>query len=198
MVSRAPTTLGYRTSTQPDNWRLQYSPLHIDNNNDNDTRPLQLAVPELRLARQPALAGIKHCNRLEQVLARQQLDAMAVDEGVLLDTAGDVIEACAANLFILEGDQLLTPELSQCGVAGVMREQLLQSTAQRCGLGCAEATIDLPRLMRCDGIVLCNSVRGISTVASVQAEAGQRRDWSISPELEQLQALVAAQMAGDA
>ena len=155
---------------------------------------MHLAIAGIRLAQQPALAGVKHCNRLEQVIARQQLDALGVDEGILLDTEGAVIEGCAANLFILEGDRLLTPVLSECGVAGVMRDAVLQSLAKKSGLEAAETLIDLPRLLACDGIMLCNSVRGVSTVASLRTEDGGRRVWDVPQSLAQLQSLVAASM----
>ncbi len=190
VVSRAPSSLGYRGSGQADQWVLQYS----QGLPATDSRPLRLAIPEIRLAHQPALAGIKHCNRLEQVLARQQLDAIGADEGVMLDASGLVIEGCAANLFILEADQLLTPPLEHCGVAGVMREYVLEVVAAECGLRAAEAMIDVPRLLACDGLVLCNSVKGISTVASLRSEEGLHHDLPIPAVLATLRDQVAAQM----
>jgi len=80
-----------------------------------------LRVNALRLARQPALAGVKHLNRLEQVLARAEWNDPAIAEGLMCNEHGDVIEATAANIFVVRNGELHTPDLSECGVAGVMR-----------------------------------------------------------------------------
>src|SRR5690606_6329675 len=79
-----------------------------------------------RLAHQPLLAGLKHCNRLEQVLARAEWDAAGAadrdaDEGLMLDYDGNVVSATAANVFALRGGRWRTPLLDRCGMAGVCR-----------------------------------------------------------------------------
>ena len=74
-----------------------------------------------RLGRNPALAGLKHLNRLEQVLARAEWDDDAMDEGLMCDQDGQVIAATQANLFAKIEGRWVTPRLDQCGVAGVMR-----------------------------------------------------------------------------
>lgn len=79
-----------------------------------------------RLARNPALAGIKHLNRLEQVLARAEWDDPSVAEGLMLDTTGRVVEGTASNLFLVTGDRLQTPDLSESGVAGIMRARVME------------------------------------------------------------------------
>ena len=70
-----------------------------------------------RLGCNPALAGIKHLNRLEQVLARNEWDDASVAEGLMLDPQGSVIEGTMTNLFVVRNGQLLTPDVSQCGGA---------------------------------------------------------------------------------
>jgi len=72
-----------------------------------------------RLAPQPLLAGLKHLNRLEQVLARAEWDDPTIAEGLLCDADGLVISATAANLFAVFGGVLATPAVDRCGVAGV-------------------------------------------------------------------------------
>ncbi|RFA29971.1 aminodeoxychorismate lyase [Alkalilimnicola ehrlichii] len=84
---------------------------------------------QLRLARQPQLAGIKHLNRLEQVLARAEWETPSVAEGILLSDNGAVVEGTMTNLFIVRGNVLYTPALTEAGVAGVMREHLLALAA---------------------------------------------------------------------
>ena len=75
----------------------------------------------MRLGINPALAGIKHLNRLEQVMARAEWEEPGIAEGVMLDTADRVIEGTMSNLFLVRAGRLVTPGLHRCGIAGVMR-----------------------------------------------------------------------------
>ncbi|MCE9678342.1 aminodeoxychorismate lyase [Shewanella sp. AS1] len=86
---------------------------------------INLQTSEMTLAFQPRLAGIKHLNRLEQVLIRAQALDDDSDDWLVLDTQGNVIESSMANLFLIKGKQVVTPSLQGSGVAGVMREQLI-------------------------------------------------------------------------
>ncbi len=76
------------------------------------------------LAAQPLLAGIKHLNRLEQVLARAEWDDERIGEGLMLDMSGNVIGATAANVFAVIDGRLVTPVVDRCGIAGVMRAEI--------------------------------------------------------------------------
>lgn len=116
-----------------------------------------LEISSVALARQPLLAGLKHGNRLEQVLARQDLSADA-DDAVLLDTRNHVIEAISSNVFVLSQGRWLTPDLSESGVAGVVRAVLLDA-----GAVCV-ADIDVATLYRADAVCLANSVQGVHGV----------------------------------
>jgi 4-amino-4-deoxychorismate lyase len=118
----------------------------------------------LKLARQPRLAGIKHLNRLENVLARAEWDDPAIAEGLLCDDSGAVIGGVMSNLFWVKGGELFTPDLSQCGVAGVARMRLLRAAAH---LG-LDTHIDrfLPAdILAADEVMICNSVMGVRRVA---------------------------------
>lgn len=127
-----------------------------------------------RLSHQPLLAGIKHCNRLEQVLARGEWPAPgepggdAFDEGLLLDMDGHVVGATAANLFVLRGDRWTTPPVDRCGVAGVARAWLAGAS------GAVEGRLSPEDVESADAVVLCNAVRGILPVARLQARAWPR------------------------
>lgn len=87
---------------------------------------INLALSPVALARNPLLAGLKHLNRLEQVLIRAHLDQTNADETLVLDTAGMLVECCAANLFWRKGKAVFTPDLSQAGVAGLMRRRVIE------------------------------------------------------------------------
>lgn len=120
---------------------------------------INLKCADIRLSRQPYLAGLKHCNRLEQVLARYQRgDA---DDVILLDTENNVIEAGVANIALKKNGQWFTPELSQCGVAGVVRQWLINSGHLM------EANIPYQNLASYEAVMICNSVVGILAVQSV-------------------------------
>ncbi len=117
-------------------------------------------VCDLRLARQPALAGIKHLNRLENVLARSEWQDADIAEGILLDTQDQVIGGCMSNLFIRQGNTLLTPALTHSGIAGVTRARLL-ALAPQLNLRVQVRALTLPTLLGADEVMLCNSVIGV-------------------------------------
>lgn len=119
-----------------------------------------------RLGWNPALAGIKHLNRLEQVLARSEWDDARVPEGLMLDIQGNVIEGTMTNLFVVRNGQLLTPDVSQCGVAGVMRNWVL-ACARMAGIPSAITALTLDSVNSADEVFLCNSVIGLWPVREV-------------------------------
>lgn len=120
----------------------------------------------VRLARQPLLAGLKHLNRLEQVLARQELAARGAAEGVMLDGSGLVIEGSMSNLFVLRGDVLLTARLDQCGVAGLMRAEIM-ARAAHWSLRVEEREFEPAELYAADEAFLCNSLIGVWPLRAV-------------------------------
>lgn len=112
----------------------------------------------------PALAGIKHLNRLEQVLARQEWDDDSVGEGLMSDGRGNVIEGTMSNLFAVRDGVLLTPDLGECGIAGVMRAQVLKLAE---ALSQPYQIIKLPaaELAQMDELFITNSIIGIRPVS---------------------------------
>lgn len=156
-------------------WQLSLHPLPA-----MPTAGLRLHACELRLAIQPALAGIKHCNRLEQVLARIEVARASCDEGVLQDSEGRVVCATAANLLAHRNGRWLTPPVARCGVAGVLRGWLLAQ-----GL-VEEAELTAGEVEDADALALCNAVRGILPVSLLGA-----RNWAAHPALTELQARLA-------
>jgi len=123
---------------------------------------------ETRLARQPKLAGMKHLNRLEQVLARAEWqDDYA--EGLMCDTDGLVIEGTMTNLFLVGDDgTVVTPDLSQSGVAGVMRAQVLDSVAAM-GMHCAIQAVTTNMVESAQELFLTNSLIGIWPIRCIEA-----------------------------
>lgn len=130
---------------------------------------IRLRLCRTRLAHQPQLAGIKHLNRLEQVLARAEWDeADGFQEGLMLDLEGAVVEGTMSNVFASPREGvLITPDLSRCGVAGVMRRHLLES-ARRAGIDVQVRALGLPELQDCPEIFLSNSLMGVWPVAEFE------------------------------
>lgn len=141
---------------------------------------ISLRLCETRLGRQPRLAGLKHLNRLEQVLARQEWDDEQIPEGLMLDSEGLVIEGTQTNLFIEKDGALLTPRLDQCGVEGIMRQTII-SLCERQGIDCQETQLDLDDLKGADALFVCNSVIGLWPVNDFNG-----RSFPISPLLTTL------------
>lgn len=124
-------------------------------------------VCRTRLATPHALAGLKHLNRLEQVLARAEWDDPRVAEGLMLDREDHVIEGTMSNIFMVRGDRLITPDLSGAGVAGIMRA-LIMELAPALALTPAVRPIALAELGTADEIFLSNSLMGLWPVRAVE------------------------------
>ena len=120
-----------------------------------------------RLARNRALAGLKHLNRLEQVLARAEPDTQEYPEGLMLDDTGQVIEGTMSNVFMRRGKRLSTPDLRQCGVAGIMRDLILAAVDGLHGARVDVAPLTVEDLMTADECFLCNSLIGIWPIQSL-------------------------------
>lgn len=141
------------------------------------------------VAVQPALAGVKHLNRLEQVLARRELAAHdGWQDGLMCDAAGNVIEATQGNLFVARGGALLTPALDGGGVAGIIRGMLIE-TAPSLGIACEAATLSRTMVETADEAFICNSIVGILPLRRI----GARTVRAPGPLTAQLQHWLSAQ-----
>lgn len=127
---------------------------------------VRLRVCRMRLAPQPQLAGIKHLNRLENVLARAEWNDDGIAEGILLDIDGHVIEGTMSNILLRTGSTLATPDLRRCGVAGLTRQRILDAAPE---LGCRPVVTELTLddLLRADEVMICNSVIGVWQVRAI-------------------------------
>lgn len=121
----------------------------------------------LRLGINPRLAGVKHLNRLEQIMARAEWADDSIREGLLLDYEGFLVEGVMSNVFLLRQGRLRTPLLDRCGVAGVMRGWVLE-LAQDLGLVAEEARILPSELDDAEELFLTNSVIGIWPVCELE------------------------------
>ena len=182
VVSRGSTVFGYSSGDSIVNRLLLLQPYQA-----KPADQLRLMVCETRLSMQPLLAGIKHCNRLEQVMARREVDESDCDEGIMLDQEGLVVEATAANLFIVESDQLITAPIVNAGVIGVVRELLIEHLIPKLGFPLRKESIDLARVERADACLLTNSVQGLRQVSTLKSSLGVTYHWPSHAFLAKLQ-----------
>lgn len=153
---------------------------------DNAEQGIRLFPCVTRLSRQPLLAGLKHLNRLEQVIARSEWQDTGHAEGLMLDHAGRVIEGVFSNLFLVRNGVLITADLKRCGVAGVMRAELLFQ-AESLGMPTQVTDITLEQLQWADEVFVCNSVYGIWPVCAYAALS-----WPVGPLTRKLQTIARA------
>lgn len=145
---------------------------------------IRTRICDLRLAIQPALAGVKHLNRLEQIMARSEWDDRAIQEGILLDREDYVISAISSNIFLVHSGRLLTPRMDRCGVRGVMRGAVLQAFKSRC----EQRRISLDMLPEAEEVFVCNAVRGIFPVTRID-----HWEYQIGPVTREVQAWLGGQ-----
>ncbi|MFC0139249.1 aminodeoxychorismate lyase [Erwinia mallotivora] len=127
---------------------------------------VKLTLSSIRLGRNPLLAGIKHLNRLEQVLIRAELDQTDADEALVLDTDGMLVECCAANLFWRTGEQVFTPVLTDSGVNGIQRQQVIFLLSEQ-GISVREVRRPPEVLAEADELFITNALMPVLPVAQI-------------------------------
>jgi len=150
---------------------------------------IAVRVCNTRLGHHPALAGIKHLNRLEQVLARQEWEDADIMEGLLLDSAGYLIEGTMSNIFLVRDGTLLTPDLHRCGVAGIMRTRVLE-LAGRLPIDVQIGPVEMQHLQEAEEVFICNSLIAIWPVIAVDDSGYKTRNYKKGAVTAQLQALL--------
>jgi len=128
---------------------------------------IRLRWCETRLSRNRCTAGLKHLNRLEQVLARSEWADPAIAEGLMLDTEGRVVEGTMTNLFAIAQGRLRTPDLSESGVEGVMRS-LVIDTARELGLPLSIEHLMPGDILGADAVFMTNALVGLWPVCELQ------------------------------
>ena len=145
---------------------LRYSWPKEDSTAWRDGVAVRLA--EQRLGENPALAGLKTLNRLEQVLARSEWDDPRIAEALMLSSSGLLVSGTMSNVFLVEEGKLRTPRIERCGVAGIMRRVVLQE-ASRAGIAREECDLNADDLQRADEIFLTNARIGIWPVRALDS-----------------------------
>ncbi len=140
---------------------------------------------EHRLAIHPQLAGIKHLNRLDQVLGAAEVAEASVSTGLMLDVAGALRCGIDSNIYLEVDGRIITPPLAESGVLGVFRSYMIDTLCIDLDISIVEQEIDRKQLASCLGLWLSNAVRGLRPVSSMPGLA----EWNApySPLLSKLQ-----------
>jgi 4-amino-4-deoxychorismate lyase len=180
---------GYALSGQEEPTRilLRYAPLAPDPAAFSGVR---VRLAQLRLGENAALAGIKHLNRLESVLARREWSDPDIAEALLFSRSGLLISGTMSNVFLVRDGRLATPRLDQCGVAGVMRAAVARVAAVA-GISFAERALNLADLNGAEEIFLTNALTAIRPVREL---AG--RPLTVGPVTRRLQEALAPFLRG--
>lgn len=136
------------------------------------TQGIKVMFCETPVSINTALAGIKHLNRLENVLARNEWQDPDISEGLMLDHHQHVVEGTMSNVFCVLDDELYTPSLVRSGVAGVMRQQIM-ALAHDLDIPLNEIEISKQHLINMDAVFICNSVIGIWPVKQIVDDAAE-------------------------
>jgi 4-amino-4-deoxychorismate lyase len=139
-----------------------------------------------RLGINPALSGIKHMNRLEQVVARSEWNSSGIQEGLMLDINGNIIEGTMSNVFLVKENVLYTPTIEQCGVEGIVRNIVI-SEAQKNQVYIVEKTLSKEDIKSADELFVTNSIIGIWPVKQLEEQR-----YAIGPLTQHLQKLLLA------
>jgi len=158
-ISRSSGERGYLCqNSKPVFWiTLSEWPNHIEKFRKSG---INLRICQHRLSTNPALAGIKHCNRLDQVLARNEWHDDKYQEGLMLDQSDFVLEGTMSNLFLIKNRQLLTPNLTLAGVNGIIRQQIIE-LASTLSIPLSITNLTIHDLNTADALFVTNSVIGI-------------------------------------
>lgn len=179
VVTRGPGERGYAPPEPAAPTRIVMASALSDR--EHERHGIHVRWCSMRLARQAQLAGIKHLNRLENVLARQEWSDPDIAEGLLCDDTGAVIGGTRSNVFAMRASRLLTPDLSLSGIAGVTRDRVLRAAARH-AIEIQVARLEPANIMDADEVFVSNSLVGLSPVAMLD-----QRQWRTTTWTEQFQ-----------
>jgi 4-amino-4-deoxychorismate lyase len=153
---------------------------------------VRVRLAAVRLGENPVLAGLKHCNRLEQVLARAEWSDPEIAEALMFSSSGALISGTMTNVFLVQEGKLCTPRVDRCGVAGVMRAVVLTAAAAA-GLSPEERVLEAADLERAEELFLTSALTGVRPVRELA-----QRTLAVGPVTRRLQERLAPLLANSA
>lgn len=161
IVTRKAAGRGYKPQRDAGSNRVLSIAAHSVLDQRQQLDGVSLRLCSHRLPINPALAGIKHLSRLDNVLARAEWESQEIAEGLMLDSDGRIVEGTMSNIFAVRDRQLLTPSLHRCGVAGVVRQFIVEVLAPELDMEVGVGDLLIDDLLGADELFICNSVIGI-------------------------------------
>jgi 4-amino-4-deoxychorismate lyase len=189
IVTRGPATVrGYAVSGREQATRLTIRYPWPVEDPVLQQQGVSVRVAAMRLGENPMLAGLKHCNRLEQILARGEPGAGEAAEALMLSRSGKLVSGTMTNVFLVDGPpqalRLRTPVIDLCGVAGIMRRVVLREAANA-GINATECALSPADLTTASEIFLTNARVGIWPVRELA-----QRTLTPGPMTRRLQSLL--------
>jgi len=182
IVTRGPGARGYPPPESPAPTRVLAISQWPDYPDSRYRDGISVRTCRMRLGENPALAGIKHLCRLEQVLAQLELRGQPVQQGLMLDASGGVAQGTSSNVFIVAGGELATPSLARCGIKGVMRRVVLEAS-RALDIRAEERVIGPAELLGANEVFMTNALFGIWPVTELDG-----RRFAVGPTTERLMA----------
>ncbi|MGZ9898493.1 aminodeoxychorismate lyase [Shewanella gaetbuli] len=141
---------------------------------------INLTSSSVKLAKQPLLAGMKHLNRLEQVLIKSAPLPVGADDWLVLDSDNHIVESSMANIFFVKAGEVYTPALSCAGVSGVMRQAVInQMLALGCKINITPMSYD--DLATMESALISNSLIGLVNINRIDDKAFV--PWELTPQV---------------
>jgi 4-amino-4-deoxychorismate lyase len=174
-VTRGPGPRGYAPPTDA-RQRVVISAAQLPGVSDKLPDAVTLSTAQTRWGCQPQLAGIKHCNRLEQVLAAAEIQRGGSDEVLMLGQDDQLVSVSAGNLFLRLGDELHTPVLNECGIDGTRRRLVIEQWAPTIGCPVQQSRLYRPDLEKATEVFYSNTLWGLRPVAAIDDLRWQSRE----------------------
>ena len=156
------------------------------------SRAISLCESDIKHAAQPELAGIKHQNRLPQVLAAQHLNntnissAQNYGEALMFDQELNLVSVIAANIFLLVDNRWITPELDHAGVEGTTRQWLLDKVFPQFKTAVQIQAVSRAHLLSAESLFICNAIKGITHIENLELADGRSRQLEVGELQKQL------------
>ncbi|MCW8935762.1 MAG: aminodeoxychorismate lyase [Gammaproteobacteria bacterium] len=164
-LSRGNSTRGYLYDEQSNVTRVTAS-FDLPSYAEENQTGIIATICKTPVSMNIALAGMKHLNRLDNVLARNEWNDSAISEGFMLDNQGHIIEGTMSNVFCVLGDELYSPLLEQCGITGIMRQQVI-NIAEKLNIPVNIVDISKANFLSMDAVFISNSLIGIWPVKKI-------------------------------
>lgn len=129
-------------------------------------QPVRLATSAIRRNEHAPSSRFKTLSYIDNIAAAREAAAQGADDALMLNTAGHAASSTISNLFLIKGDQLITPSLDQAVLPGIMRGALLDAAASL-GFTTVERPVAPAELAAAEAVFLTNSLRFIRPVTAL-------------------------------